>query len=505
MTSIDLEVVYNNGQTKVTDVFKNQSTGTFTGTVTAAPGYIITGVTGAYYKKRYIRTDLTGFTATKISDTQYSYSFPITDSNIRYIAQAGSTVYLEVNTAVAPAEQPKAEEPQAKEPDTIDLKVVYNNGLEDVTVDYPGQQAGNVTVTLTAAPGYIFTQIYKPSYKIGHITYPISKATITKISDNKYIVEFPLTEDTISDLRNANNTVRIPVETKQAPSNETANPVKEEPKSPTDNTNVTANPVKEEPKSPIDHTNASSSIVHTYVLSQNNYNELGRQIIDSIKTDGTGFEQYDYTKFVQFLYEIPFSVPTDITTNTSTINLGKKNLEINSRSVTHETLDIDLGSIDLTGLSNSNELNPVNITLFCPFSENINLPTTVVNSKLSLSFSINLKTEIGLLLIKQGENIVYTGQTELFTDLPLYYSAGSQDAIVRQLRSQYQNTIKQAYIVINYHKAITNLTSYKTNEHGTLANYKGFTRVSRGTLKKSINSTIDQNLLNLLRQGVIIK
>ena len=126
-------------------------------------------------------------------------------------------------------------------------------------------------------------------------------------------------------------------------------------------------------------------------------------------------------------------------------------------------------------------------------------------SKLYLSFTINLKTEQGLLLIKQNNNIIYSGQTELFTDLPLYFTAGKNDSIVRQIKAQYQNSIDQAYIVINYNKAITNLSSYRTTEHGTLSSYKGFTRVTRGTLKQSVNSSIDNSLLNLLKQGVIIK
>ena len=248
-----------------------------------------------------------------------------------------------------------------------------------------------------------------------------------------------------------------------------------------------------------------SSIVHTYVLTQDNYNQLGKQIIDKVNSTGTGFEQYDYTKFVNYLYQIPFNVGNDITTSSSSINLGKNSINLDCLKVTHETLTIDLGSIDLTDVSNSNDLKPISTTLYCPFSENINLPPTVLGSKLYLSFSINLKTEQGLLLIKQNNNIIHSGQAELFTDLPLYYTAGNQDTLVRQFRAQYQNAIKQAYIVVNYNKPITNLTSYRTTEHGTLSSYKGFTRVSHGTLKQSVNSTIDQSLLNLLRQGVIIK
>ena len=156
-------------------------------------------------------------------------------------------------------------------------------------------------------------------------------------------------------------------------------------------------------------------------------------------------------------------------------------------------------------MSNSHDYKPINITLYCPFSENIVLPLTVLNSKLYLSFLINLKSEQATLLIKQNDNVIYSGQTKLFTDLPLYFTAGLQDTIIKQFKTQYQNTLKQAYIVINYNKPITNLTKYKTTEHGTLSSYKGFTRVSYGTLKQSVSSTIDNNILSLLSQGVIIK
>ena len=248
-----------------------------------------------------------------------------------------------------------------------------------------------------------------------------------------------------------------------------------------------------------------NSIIHTYVLDKDTYSLLGKQIIAGVNSTGTGFEQYDYTKFVNYLYQVPFEVGTDITTSSSSINLGKQNLAIDCQKVTRETLTIDLGAIDLTSVTTSNDMKPISITLFAPFSESILLPSTVLGSKLYLSFSINLKTEQGLLLIKQNDNIIYSGQTELFTDLPLYYTAGNQDTLVRQFRTQYQNAIKQAYIVVNYNKPITNLTSYQTTEHGTLSSYKGFTRVSHGTLKQSINSTIDRSLMTLLRQGVIIK
>lgn len=434
--TIDLKVSYNNGLTTVNDLFPGQKAGTITGTVTAGTGYSITGVTSAYYNNPNtgLQVNLSNFTDTKISDYQYSYSFTLTDTNIKTLNNTDKTVHLRVHTE--------------KEPGNINID---STNLEHCSVSPSTVSQGKETVlTLNADSGYILN---------GTGSYSVDGTTNSFTCDNVSSYQITVT---------ANTSIYI---------------------------SFTATKIETKP----------NSIVHTYVLDQEDYNNLGNQIIEGVNSTATGFNQYDYTKFVNYLYEIPFKVGTKLTTSTSTINLGKKNLDIDCQKVTRETLDIDLGTIDLTGMTNSHDYKPINITLYCPFSNNIILPLTVLGSKLNLSFTINLKSEQATLLITQNGNIVYSGQTELFTDLPLYFTAGLQDTLIKQFKTQYQNTIKQAYVIVNYNKPITNLTSYKTTEHGMLSNYKGFTRVTRGTLKRSVSSSIDNSILSLLSQGVIIK
>lgn len=432
---------------------------------------------------------------------------------------------------------------------TIDLRVTYNNGVSDVTDTFTGQKAGTVAGTAKAGTGYTITEVSGAYYRVGGFGSDMTNFNATKISDYQYSYTFDITNDDISNLKRFNLPVTLDVSTqKQAGTiNIDTSGLKNCSVSPSTitqekeavltinadlgyilngsgayvvdgkTTNFTCNNVssyqitvtadssvsitftatKTEPK--------PTSIVHTYVLSQADYNNLGKQVIAGTNSSGTAFEQYDYTKFVNYLYQFPFKIGTNITTSTNTINLGKQNLAIDCQKVTHEAIDIDLGSIDLTGMTNSHDYKPISITLYCPFSNNIALPATVLNSRLDLSFTCNLKSEQATLLIRQNGNIIYSEETNLFTDLPLYFTAGIQDTLIKQLRTSYQNTIKQAYIVISYNKAIADLTSYKTSEHGTLSSYKGFTRVSHGTLKHSVSTSIDNSLLTLLRQGVIIK
>lgn len=614
----DLRVTYNNGVTDVTDTFTGQKAGTVTGTAKAGAGYTITGITGAKYSLAggLASVNLDNFTSKKNSDTEYSYSFTLTNDNIKDINDNNLTIQLGVETeeqaapisintsglvncSISPiAVNPDEETPLTITADsgyilngngsytvddettnftcnnissyqfnvisydsvsvsftatkiepTIDLKVTYNNGVTDVTDTFTGQKAGTITGSVKAGTGYTITGVTGAYYRVAGFTTNLANFNAIKISDYQYNYTFDITNNNIEDLKRFNIPVSLDVETKKQPGNININSANLEHCSVSPSTvaqgketvltlnadsgyilngigsysvdgttnNFTCNNVSSYQIKVTAETSISisfvatktetkpSSIVHTYVLDQEDYNNLGKQIITGVNSTATGFEQYDYTKFVNYLYEIPFKVGNDITTSTNTINLGKKNLNIDCQKVTHETFNIDLGSIDLTGMANSHDYKPINIALYCPFSNNVVLPLTVLGSKLNLSFAINLKSEQATLLIKQKDNVIYSGQTELFTDLPLYFTAGLQDTLIKQFKTQYQNTIKQAYIIVNYNKPITNLTSYKTTEHGILSSYKGFTRISRGTLKESISSSIDNGILSLLSQGVIIK
>lgn len=614
----DLKVTYNNGLTDVTDTFPGQKAGTVTGTAKAGTGYTITGITGAKYSLAggLATVNLDNFTSKKNSDTEYSYSFTLTNDNIDDINSNNLTVQLGVETeeqatpisintnglvhcSISPLTVNPDEETTltitadsgyilngngsytvddettnftcnnvssyqfnvvsydsvsvsftaAKIEPSIDLRVTYNNGLIDITDTFSGQKAGTVAGTAKAGTGYTITSVTGAYYRIAGFTTDLANFNASKISDYQYNYTFDITDDNIEELKRFNIPVSLSVDTKKQPGNININSTNLEHCSVSPSTvtqgketvltlnadsgyilngtgsysvdgtsnsfmcnNISSYQITVTANESVSITFTAekvetkpSSINHTYVLNQDSYNNLGKQVIAGTNSSGTAFEQYDYTKFVNYLYEIPFKIGTEITTSTSTINLGKKNLDIDCQKVTHETLDIDLGTIDLTSMTNSHEYNPININLYCPFSNNINLPLTVLGSKLNLSFTINLKSEQATLLIKQNNNVIYSGQTELFTDLPLYFTAGLQDTIIKRLKTQYQNTIKQAYIIVNYNKPITNLTSYKTTEHGMLSNYKGFTRVSRGTLKQSVSSSIDNSILSLLSQGVIIK
>lgn len=433
--TVDLTFQYNNGSGYVTETKPAQAAGTITGTVKAASGYHITKVSGGHYTGQYgYSYTLSNFTATKVSDTKYTYSFNLTSADISRLQKHSSKIYLSLTTEKEAGNL------------TIDSSGLINCSITPTVIT----QGKETAITLNANSGYILN---------GSGSLIVDGKTTNFVCNN--VASFPLTVT-------ANTSVKII---------------------------FTASKIETPPQ----------SIIHTYVLDQDGYNNLGKQVITSVNSTGSGFEQYDYTKFINYLFEFPFKIDNSVTTSTSSIQLGKQALNIAAKHVTHETVDIDLGTIDLTDIKDSNDLKPVSIILYCPFSEQVVLPSSVIGSKLVISYTCNIKSEQALLIVKQNSNVIYSAKTDLFTDLPLYFTAGTQDTLIKEFKKQYQNTIEQAYIRAVYHKPIQGITAFDTNDHGKLSTFKGFTRVTHGTLSASVSSEIDMMILQELRNGVIIK
>ena len=540
----DINVKYNDGLTTQTIGYHNQSAGTISGTIKAASGYIIKNVTSAWYRNPNtgMQITLSGFTATKVSDTEYNFSLTLTENDVKHFKKV-ATDYIHISLTT---------EKKAPEVVSADLTVKYNDGLTTQTLSYPNQTAGTVSGELNSANGYIIKGVTSAWYLNPNtgLHVDLENFTATKISNYKYSFSFKVSDTNLTHFKtNPTDYITIALTTEKEKGNIAIND--------SGLVNCTINPstIVQDTETKLTlsadlgyilnglgsytvdgqttsftcsnvqsysftvtanaalsisftatkvETPANASISHTYVLDQDGYNLLGKQFIQAVNTSGDGFTQYDYSKFVNYLYQIPFTIPEDITKPSTSISIGKTSLDVSCSYVTHETLTIDLGVIDLP-TSTSIDYNVLGISLFVPFTDKIELPKTVLGSKIKLTMQVNLLNESAVLIVYQNNTVIFTCGSQVFTDLPLYFTAGTKDILVKTFKTRYQNTINQAYITISFNKPVTNLTSYRTNEHGTLSDYKGFTRVSYGTLKNSISQEIDGLIINKLKQGVIIK
>lgn len=220
--------------------------------------------------------------------------------------------------------------------------------------------------------------------------------------------------------------------------------------------------------------------------------------------DGTQTSLANFLDFVNQVYRIPLNIPNDLLTPVNKVHSGKWNINVNTNQITQDHFSINFEPIKVTPhYKNANDYNSITVSLVIPFAKEVELNINdVMNNTINITYNIDLLQGKTTIIVNNDTGTIYTNQIDISTQLEfygLYY-----DKQIGGLNSTYINNVLQPYISISYHKPITNLISYSTNEHGMLKDYNGFARVSHGTLTGNMNDTEYNEIMNLLYGGIKI-
>lgn len=242
--------------------------------------------------------------------------------------------------------------------------------------------------------------------------------------------------------------------------------------------------------------------IHIYDMSDGEINTTMNSLIQKFGQNGP--ETVDFTKFINQIYRIPFSIPNDLTTDINNIQFGKYNVDVKTKQVNQDKLIIDGGSITVEPhYKNSNDYSPIECVLYLPFTKEVNLNINdIINHTINIKYNIDLLSGATTIIVSNENNEIYTGQFNISTSLEFY--GLYEDKVVNNLNSTYINDILQAYIKLIYNKPIENIVSYETMEHGILKDYHGFTKISNINLQGTYNYNESTEINELLKQGVFI-
>lgn len=244
--------------------------------------------------------------------------------------------------------------------------------------------------------------------------------------------------------------------------------------------------------------------IHLYNMSNSELDELSNKLISYIKT-GPDIATYDYTRFINQVYRLPFSIPSFIRTDTTKVECGLVNLTVNTHKLTKETYEIDVGTIDCTGVNkNSLDYNSLECNLILPYVPSIKLSINdLIDNKLKITYRINLLNGMCTIVVDNDTGNIYTSNVSIATNLQIFGSYEDKD--IGNLNSVLNNKVRQAYLIINSNKPINNLTCYPCNDHGKLKNYHGLTKTTNTTI--NIGGTINEvnDIISQLERGVVIK
>ena len=326
----------------------------------------------------------------------------------------------------------------------------------------------NVTVTLTADDGFIFNDdVTYYSYDVKLKQYILNTIKATRAGT----VTFTMTGGVASDY-DANTQGKYPL--------------------------IDAAATKEKT------TNDGLDSIHLYNMTNSELDDLSNKLISYIKA-GPELATYDYTRFINQVYRLPFTLPSFMLTDTTKVECGLVNLSINTHELTKETYEINVGTIDCLGLNkNSLDYNSLECNLILPYVPSIKLSINdLIDNKLKITYRINLLNGMCTIVIDNDTGNIYTGNISVATNLQIFGSYEDKD--IGNLNSVLNNKVRQAYLIISSNKPVNNLTCYPCNDHGTLKNYHGLTKTTNTTI--NIDGTINEvnDIISQLEKGVIIK
>ena len=248
---------------------------------------------------------------------------------------------------------------------------------------------------------------------------------------------------------------------------------------------------------------SGTNSIHVYQLDDDTLTKFSTQAMGYFK-GGTN-TVYDFQKFITQLYKLPFNIPENESTGTTSIRTGWFTVNEPARKLNKTRYILDLGTIKVINVNNNGfDHNVKSCTLYIPFVSPLSVSyETILNHSLNVKYDTDLLTGKTTVNIFVDNELLNSFQTNINENLDLYNIYN--DSINGSLSSILENTLDHCFVKVEYYQPIDNLVSYETNEHGTLKDYTGYTQTKNVILSKSINSTIDNVIISNLNSGVIIK
>ena len=320
------------------------------------------------------------------------------------------------------------------------------------------------TITLTADNGYVFDDdVIYYSYDIN---YGIYNKLIEK-ANKQNTIKIDLTTGSFDEYNNSKNKPYI----KAVATSPTAKPT-------------------------------GTKAINLYSMTDGELNTFMNSVL--LQFNSTQTSLANFLDFVNQVYRIPLNIPNGLLTPVKQVHSGKWNINVNTNQITQDHFSINFDPIKVTPhYKNANDYNSITVSLIIPFAKEIELNINdVMNNTIKITYNVDLLQGKTTIIVNNDTGTIYTNQTDISTQLEFY--GLHYDKTIGGLNSTYINNVLQPYISISYHKPITNLISYSTNENGMLKDYNGFVRVSHGTLKGNMNDTEYDEIMNLLYGGIKI-
>lgn len=217
-------------------------------------------------------------------------------------------------------------------------------------------------------------------------------------------------------------------------------------------------------------------------------------------------EKLTKSQYISSLYQIPFKLEDDLYPTSKDIVLGGTNFNINAPVLLNDLIEVELGDIEVGVLENSSlDYLENKFELFTPFSpSSIDLdPSSIIGRKIRVQYIISVFDGNTTVNVYCGDDIISSTSTTIGRNLP-YKVLDYINSSINSLAGL-NNEELQAYVKHTKPELLEGVFNNLVEVNGTLNNVVGYVEVNRIILNISAPLDDQNMLINLLRNGILIK
>lgn len=229
--------------------------------------------------------------------------------------------------------------------------------------------------------------------------------------------------------------------------------------------------------------------------------------------DGISTQFFDMSEYIINLINVPFPIDPKYIIGDTNVKIISYDTGIIGTEINTDTLIIDMGFIDVPKINNDlTDFDNVKAVLHLPYGNEITLnPPDIIGYKINIEYWLNVyngKAVINVYSSKTGE-IIQSQKVDLGVNVPFNKTSGTvpKNNSFNQIDDVGYNGLNYAYVEIKQYDILLKdgVFTAPILDESILTDVKGFIDVENIDLK--VNATLNEksDILNLLKNGVIIK
>lgn len=238
-----------------------------------------------------------------------------------------------------------------------------------------------------------------------------------------------------------------------------------------------------------------------------NVTELGELSLQRFQDVDNVDPEYDYGKMIMNIIEVPFKIPIEMYADILPITLGRHVTTVSSQLLNSYILNVNIGSIEVNE-EYGNLLDYANTKTFIhlPYTERIELPIEyVMGYTISVRYRVDFYSGECTIMIKSSINdglIIYTDVVSMSSKIP--FIQFDNNRMMNKTSLILDNGIKTAFIEVIRNIPIISSEGVDTVKDGYLREHTGYVEVEHIKLSSMANASEQNEITNLLRNGVFI-